>query len=721
MPRYFRYFCNLAFFNRTSFLTSLRYVLLLWLWCVSLQIATAQSPSPSVSVINPQIRHSSLVASTEYLRDPSRHLSLSDILQPTYSRAFRQPTSESLVFGWTSDAVWLRTSLRAANKAEALSWVLDVGFMSLDSVSLFVPVSGGSANGAGAESASAESTSAGGVAWRELRSGGSVPFAMRDERYARVMFPLTLPPQDSVLTVYVRVVATNSMYLNMFLTERRTLENSLEEHNLIILLLLGVMVSALLYNAVMFVSMRDKLYGYYIFYTASVICSYTTIHGLVIKHFVPVLVPYIGSIISVSFFLTYIGALLFGKEFLLTSRFAPRFERFMVYSAWCLGLCILLVLAMPSVGWIIPIATASANGVLLVAAFLSARKGYRQAWFYLAAWSMFLCGATYFGSVSSGLIVADTTPVFAVLTASTAFELTMFSFVLAYRFRHLRDDIRAAERERQFAEQQREWEHRQNLELLAEKNKTEDLNAQLRASNSEKSEILGVVAHDLQNPLTSIMLSGEILTDLVGKRHYDSVPRVVDNINVVAVQMLEIVRNLLNVNLLESGVLTLRQETFDIAPILHRAIEQYAPAARAKNITLHLRAEEAHTMVLADSQAVARVLDNLLSNAIKYSPQKKNVYVRLQAAQNAVRVEVQDEGAGISPEDMKKLFVKFARLSAVPTGGEHSTGLGLSIVKKMVEAMNGRVWCESGVGDGLSSGATFIVELPAAATAGATA
>ena len=709
MPRYFRYFCNLAFFNRTSFLTSLRYVLLLWLWCVSLQIATAQSPSPSVSVIYPQIRHSSLVASTEYLRDPSRHLSLSDILQPTYSRAFRQTTSESLVFGWTRDAVWLRTSLRAANKAEALSWVLDVGFMSLDSVSLFVPVSGGSANGAG------------GVAWRELRSGGSVPFAMRDERYARVMFPLTLPSQDSVLTVYVRIVATNSMYLNMFLTERRTLENSLEEHNLIILLLLGVMVSALLYNAVMFVSMRDKLYGYYIFYTASVICSYTTIHGLVIKHFVPVLVPYIGSIISVSFFLTYIGALLFGKEFLLTSRFAPRFERFMVYSAWCLGLCILLVLAMPSVGWIIPIATASANGVLLVAAFLSARKGYRQAWFYLAAWSMFLCGATYFGSVSSGLIVADTTPVFAVLTASTAFELTMFSFVLAYRFRHLRDDIRAAERERQFAEQQREWEHRQNLELLAEKNKTEDLNAQLRASNSEKSEILGVVAHDLQNPLTSIMLSGEILTDLVAKRHYDSVPRVVDNINVVAVQMLEIVRNLLNVNLLESGVLTLRQETFDIAPILHRAIEQYAPAARAKNITLQLRAEEAHTMVLADSQAVARVLDNLLSNAIKYSPQKKNVYVRLQAAQNAVRVEVQDEGAGISPEDMKKLFVKFARLSAVPTGGEHSTGLGLSIVKKMVEAMNGRVWCESGVGDGLSSGATFIVELPAAATAGATA
>ncbi len=71
-------------------------------------------------------------------------------------------------------------------------------------------------------------------------------------------------------------------------------------------------------------------------------------------------------------------------------------------------------------------------------------------------------------------------------------------------------------------------------------------------------------------------------------------------------------------------------------------------------------------------------------------------------------MEVQDEGAGISPDDMKKLFGKFARLAARPTGGEHSTGLGLSIVKKIVEAMNGRVWCESELG----KGATFIVELP---------
>jgi len=103
-----------------------------------------------------------------------------------------------------------------------------------------------------------------------------------------------------------------------------------------------------------------------------------------------------------------------------------------------------------------------------------------------------------------------------------------------------------------------------------------------------------------------------------------------------------------------------------------------------------------------------QVLENLVSNAVKYSPPGRDIFVRLQRHAQVVRVEVQDQGPGLSAEDQKKLFGKFARLSAKPTGGEHSTGLGLSIVKKMVEAMNGKVWCESEPGHG----ATFIVEFP---------
>src|SRR5207247_7892893 len=108
-----------------------------------------------------------------------------------------------------------------------------------------------------------------------------------------------------------------------------------------------------------------------------------------------------------------------------------------------------------------------------------------------------------------------------------------------------------------------------------------------------------------------------------------------------------------------------------------------------------------------DRNVTVQVLENLVSNAIKYSPPGKNIFARLRAVEDAARCEVQDEGPGLSAEDQKKLFGKFARLSAKPTGGEPATGLGLSIVKKMVEAMNGRVWCESEPG----RGATFVVVL----------
>jgi signal transduction histidine kinase len=113
--------------------------------------------------------------------------------------------------------------------------------------------------------------------------------------------------------------------------------------------------------------------------------------------------------------------------------------------------------------------------------------------------------------------------------------------------------------------------------------------------------------------------------------------------------------------------------------------------------------------VIVDSNVMVQVVENLVSNAVKYSPPGKSIFVRLTQSPDSVRLEVQDEGPGLSAEDQSKLFGKFARLSAKPTGGEHATGLGLSIVKRMVEAMNGKVWCQSEAG----KGATFVVQLPA--------
>jgi signal transduction histidine kinase len=146
----------------------------------------------------------------------------------------------------------------------------------------------------------------------------------------------------------------------------------------------------------------------------------------------------------------------------------------------------------------------------------------------------------------------------------------------------------------------------------------------------------------------------------------------------------------------------------EVAPLLNTVLETQRPRATAKQQTIRLEGETAPVTVLVDPSLTVQALENLVSNAVKYSPSGKDIFVRLERQAQTARVEVQDQGPGLSAEDQKKLFGKFARLSAKPTGGEHSTGLGLSIVKKMVEAMHGQVWCESQLGHG----ATFIVELP---------
>jgi signal transduction histidine kinase len=137
-------------------------------------------------------------------------------------------------------------------------------------------------------------------------------------------------------------------------------------------------------------------------------------------------------------------------------------------------------------------------------------------------------------------------------------------------------------------------------------------------------------------------------------------------------------------------------------------VESYFGRAEEKAILLEFIPPKETIICFTDALAFSQVMDNLVSNAVKYSPHNTHVWVEAVSTPHAVRIAVRDEGPGLSDEDQSRLFGKFARLSAQPTGGEHSTGLGLSIVKKMVESMNGKVWCDSEQGHG----AVFVVELP---------
>ncbi len=270
-----------------------------------------------------------------------------------------------------------------------------------------------------------------------------------------------------------------------------------------------------------------------------------------------------------------------------------------------------------------------------------------------------------------------------------------------------------------------------NAQLEDASTKIRRQNHHLEELNNEKNEFMGIVAHDLKNPILSIKLLSQLLHDHSTISDEERM-RFSSTIISSSDQMSRIINNLLDVNAIEQGGMKMDITPFDISVAAYTVFEEYEAIAEAKAVKLHF-ASNTDAECIADQTATMQILDNLVSNALKYSPSGKNVWINVMGDKTwstamiesgahgviprtsvttplCVRFEIQDEGPGLSEDDKKKLFGKFMRLSAQPTNGEGSTGLGLSIVKKMVTTMNGQVWCESNAGNG----ATFVVELPQA-------
>ncbi|TAE28919.1 MAG: HAMP domain-containing protein [Candidatus Kapaibacterium sp.] len=256
------------------------------------------------------------------------------------------------------------------------------------------------------------------------------------------------------------------------------------------------------------------------------------------------------------------------------------------------------------------------------------------------------------------------------------------------------------------------------MELSRANDQIQAQNFTLQELSKEKDEFLGIAAHDLKNPLTGIQGLSELLMSNLAAP--ENIPVIAKTIFQSSQKMFELIRNLLDVNALESGGQQFSLHRFSVHVILDNVVNMYDGRGKEKEISVHLEALPEPAMVYADTLAFGQIMDNIVSNAVKYSPRGKNVwvgaeyrtsYINAPEGKQELVLYVRDEGPGLSAEDQAKLFGKFMRLSARPTGGEHSTGLGLSIVKKMAEAMQGRVWCESELG----KGATFLVALPSEA------
>ena len=235
---------------------------------------------------------------------------------------------------------------------------------------------------------------------------------------------------------------------------------------------------------------------------------------------------------------------------------------------------------------------------------------------------------------------------------------------------------------------------------------------ELQDLSAKKSEVIRIAAHDFRNPVGALMNNMELLALGIrgGKMEPQEVAQRLDRLQLVGQKTIYSLERLLDLSAIELGKGIADLEPCDLTGIIEECLPPHRQAASRKDIELSLDEPPQLPLVLVDADRIGQVLDNLVSNAIKYTHPGGAVTLECETQNNLVITHVRDTGQGLRPDDLDLVFRNFRSLSASPTGGESSTGLGLAIAKGIVEVHGGEIWVESRFG----VGSCFSFSLPAA-------
>jgi signal transduction histidine kinase len=238
---------------------------------------------------------------------------------------------------------------------------------------------------------------------------------------------------------------------------------------------------------------------------------------------------------------------------------------------------------------------------------------------------------------------------------------------------------------------------RKNDKLKEQNELIQAQNQRLAELNAEKNSLISVVSHDLSGPFTTIRM----WLQLLDRKNLDAEQvRAIDRIQQSADNGEKLIRDILVVERAETNRQMLEIEPLPLSPFLCELTREYIPLAEKKGVGLFYHGAPGQVMIMSDRSLAGRIFGNLLSNAIKFTASGKEVHMDLQEEGNSVIVSIRDEGVGIPAHEIGSLFTKYAKISSRPTAGEHSTGLGLSIVKRLVDELGGQISCKSVVGQG---------------------
>lgn len=639
-----------------------------------------------------------------YLTDAPPHYSLEEI-RAIDEKSWRHADSDLIGAGFMRHSLWLKRTVHAEQDHALL---LELANPPLDRITLYLLRNDGHLE--------------------IFHSGSAVPRPSWQPAYQHELFPFRLQGGEQ-LELYLQIQGNESLMVRPRLFTTEQFAEQSRHDRLWTGAFTGIFLAISLHCLMVWLGTRDRDFLNSCLFIFGLGLLQSNLAGVLHEYLLydsPRMMAFSRSLLPALAFLAYIR---FSIHFLNLPHFCPRAHQVLRMTNWLIYLQFPIFLlwgnavSMP----LIMILGASLILTGLLGGFVAWSRGFRPARFYLFANTLLFGGGMIY-ILTAFNILPNSSETLHAFHAGTIGEALLIAFSLSDKINTLQKERARAQSDRLAAEKKVIETLRESEALLEERvrERTEQLEAslhlqheqatalqtsnhKLQSLNEDMNAYMSVAAHDLKNPTSAIIGFIDLLTERWESWDTGKKLDKLGKIREMATHIHAIISKLLDINAIESGHTMQGKEIIDLSAYGERVANEYAEALCRKNLHLALH-HPGPIPVIMDRDALLQILDNLVSNAIKYSPPGKQIDLALAIQGNYALIQVRDEGPGISPDEQEKLFRKFAKLSARPTAGEHSTGLGLYIVKKLVESCAGQIRCESRLGEGTC----FMVSLPLA-------
>jgi signal transduction histidine kinase len=580
--------------------------------------------------------------------------------------------------------------------------------------------------------------------WKVTQSGSLLPLGRRSlpTNQVGVRVPLL---RDRPTQVVMEMESVYSIYVpSQFVLHLQTLEKFEKNDSLRLLwqgLFLGIILVMTLYNLIIFFAVKDVSYFYFVLSLVGIGLYFSFYYGIGIEYLWPdapvwdtycytIIVPFSG-----------LARIYFTRTYLHTKSLLPSLDKLLGVLALVCTACIALGFASyifrfdilkPFITIIGILGTAVLMMMLICGAVAFYGKKYQPARYFIYANALLVIGGTLFILREMGWI-PDNFYTRYIVQIGTLVQVITFALGLASRFNQARVDLaeqvvarerlalqNEIEKKEFIGKQKEELEsqvQKQTLDLKKQNQQLEDIVARLKASelkltqlNQLKDKLFSIISHDLRNPLATMQSTLKLITEHHNKLNEEEKERLTKEAQASLDNLNQLLYNLLQWSRSQMNLLQFKPERIAIKPILENCLRVLQLNAHVKNIRVHVLVEE-NLQGVADKEMTEFVVRNFLSNAIKFSYRDSDVYVRAGVVDDAIRIQVSDQGMGMNTARIAKLLQVNGTVSRRGTENEKGTGLGLLISKDFIEKNGGTLQIQSDSG----KGSTFSFTIPLAA------